>query len=125
MIPNLVFDFLASNAVVGFVAGAALTCWSGAIKGEVVLGWRTFCAFAHRMHVKQTTLDDRAIDLIDKARPAINAALDEARNGLVVERSTAAAIDADTVQNGSLAPKPVDAAPLPAPAVVAAVAVAP
>ena len=124
MIPNLVFDFLASNAVVGFAAEAALTCWSKAVKTEIVLGWRTFCAFAHRMHVKQTTLDDGAIGLLDRAKPAIVAALDEARAGLVVERATAAAVEADTVQNGSLMPKPVDAAPLPAIAAVA-VAVAP
>ena len=124
MIPNLVFDFLASNAVVGFAAGFALTCCSNAGKTEIVLGWRTFCAFAHRMHVKQTTLDDGAIGLLDRAKPAIVAALDEARAGLVVERATAAAVEADTVQNGSLMPKPVDAAPLPAIAAVA-VAVAP
>lgn len=126
MLSRLAFDFLASNAMVGFVAGSAITCFGKSVKAEVVVGWRILCAFGHRMHIAQTRMDDTAIAAIDRARPLIDSALDQARTGLVQERAMAVVVEADiTPQCDSLMPKPVEAAPLPAPAVAVAVVTAP
>lgn len=121
---HIVGALLTIPGFAGVVLGAGLAPLYRTVKAEVAVLWRAFCRFAARMHVKQTTLDDGAINLIDRARPAINNVLDDARAGLVAERATAAALEEDAVQNGSLAPKPVDAAPLAAPAIAAVAVVA-
>lgn len=124
-IPALVLDFIVSGTATGFVGGAALAFFSKQVKADIVRLWHWLCAVGHRFHIKQTTMDDRAIELLDRARPAIDAAMDQARAGLVVERATAAALEADqTPQSGSLMPTPIESAPLAAPVIAAAVDVA-
>ena len=120
---HFLYVFATFNGVTGILLGAGWVCLYKAVRVEAIILWHAFSRACALRHIKQTTLDNVALKLIEKARPAITQALDEAHAGLEAERLLAAAVEADTTaQTASLMPKPVTSEPLAAPAETTTVA---